>query len=313
MPKSGLTFRKIEMVEAVAKHHTVSAAALAIGISQPALTQGIKALEAELGVVLFNRTPGGLVPTAFAEPFTRYAAELRAEMAETSRELRKSEPAAKRVLHVQCGPRSYCLWVKPALSHLAETEDPFEVTTLHATHSYFDNLMAQKVDMGLVPIDVLPKSNDLILHPFSVIHNRFVCRADHPLASIQDPTLDMLRNYPLVSDSVFPRFFAMFGGDVGALSKIMDDGSVGPAIHETTLEGIIETLQNSNAIGILPPTLVESHFRPSELVMLGDLYCRLPALPIALAYHKNSANKPDIHRFIKHLERVEIEQSNFLI
>ena len=52
--KFNLTFRKIEMVEAVAKLGSVSAAARALGVSQPALTQGIKAIETELAVKLFG-------------------------------------------------------------------------------------------------------------------------------------------------------------------------------------------------------------------------------------------------------------------
>jgi hypothetical protein len=69
MVKSALTFRKLEMVEAIAKLGSVSAAAEAMGVSQPALSQGIQSIEAELGVTLFSRGPRGLQPTSFAQPF----------------------------------------------------------------------------------------------------------------------------------------------------------------------------------------------------------------------------------------------------
>ena len=47
MAKSRLTFRNIEMVEAIAKLGSMSAAARELGLSQPALTQALKAIETE--------------------------------------------------------------------------------------------------------------------------------------------------------------------------------------------------------------------------------------------------------------------------
>jgi DNA-binding transcriptional LysR family regulator len=47
---------------AVAEHRSLSAAARALGLSQPTLGRHIEALEATLGAKLFERTPAGFVP-----------------------------------------------------------------------------------------------------------------------------------------------------------------------------------------------------------------------------------------------------------
>ena len=51
---------------AVADHGSLSAAARALGQSQPTIGRHIKTLEARLGLSLFTRVPRGLVPTAGA-------------------------------------------------------------------------------------------------------------------------------------------------------------------------------------------------------------------------------------------------------
>lgn len=60
-----LNLRHLRAVAAIVRHGSMSAAAEAVSLSQPALTQGLAKLEVQLGVVLFERHPGGM--TALAE------------------------------------------------------------------------------------------------------------------------------------------------------------------------------------------------------------------------------------------------------
>ncbi|OWT63572.1 hypothetical protein CEY11_04395 [Candidimonas nitroreducens] len=59
-----LNLRHIRGLIAVHEYGSISAAAMAIGLSQPALTQGILKLESQLGEVLFERRPDGIEATA---------------------------------------------------------------------------------------------------------------------------------------------------------------------------------------------------------------------------------------------------------
>jgi DNA-binding transcriptional LysR family regulator len=51
---------------AVVRHGSLSAAARALGLTQPTLGRHVQALEARLGTRLFTRSPGGLLPTEVA-------------------------------------------------------------------------------------------------------------------------------------------------------------------------------------------------------------------------------------------------------
>src|SRR5213076_1112332 len=67
-----MDLRQLEYVVAVFDHGTFTRAAAAVHVTQPSLSQGIRALEAELGVDLFHRVGRRAVLSsageAFAEP-----------------------------------------------------------------------------------------------------------------------------------------------------------------------------------------------------------------------------------------------------
>ena len=58
-----LNLRHLRAIQAIAARGSMSAAAEAVSLSQPALTQGIAKLERQLGVTLFERRTDGMTPT----------------------------------------------------------------------------------------------------------------------------------------------------------------------------------------------------------------------------------------------------------
>ena len=70
--------RHYAALAATVRHGSLSRAARAVNLSQPALTQAISGLEASLGVTLFERGPSGMTPT---EPASLLAARAEAAIA----------------------------------------------------------------------------------------------------------------------------------------------------------------------------------------------------------------------------------------
>jgi DNA-binding transcriptional LysR family regulator len=68
-----VSLRQYEYALAVAEQGSVTAAAEALHVAQPSMSQQIRGLERELGVKLFARTPTGLVPTIVGRAFLREA------------------------------------------------------------------------------------------------------------------------------------------------------------------------------------------------------------------------------------------------
>src|SRR5690349_11124510 len=72
--------RQLEYVVAVVDHGSFSAAAAALHVAQPSLSQGVRSLEAELGVELFTRTGRSVVLSeagrALVDPARQVLADL---------------------------------------------------------------------------------------------------------------------------------------------------------------------------------------------------------------------------------------------
>src|SRR5882762_7909869 len=97
MTKPGLTVHRLELFLAVLDHGGVGRAAQAHNISQPAVSEHLRGLEAHFGVPLFERIGRGLRPTAAAreiEPFARRALALLEDAARAVGGIRSLEHGA---------------------------------------------------------------------------------------------------------------------------------------------------------------------------------------------------------------------------
>lgn len=70
MQLDALNLRHLAALVAIARLGSLSAAAQAISLTQPALTQGLAKLERRFGKPLFERRPGGMIATAAAQLLT---------------------------------------------------------------------------------------------------------------------------------------------------------------------------------------------------------------------------------------------------
>jgi DNA-binding transcriptional LysR family regulator len=73
-----LSWDLIASTMAVVEHGSFSAAARALGVTQPTIRRHVEELEATLGLTLFTRSPTGLTPTDQARNLAPYGAEIAA-------------------------------------------------------------------------------------------------------------------------------------------------------------------------------------------------------------------------------------------
>lgn len=66
MEPSALNLRHLRAVVAITEGGNIGAAVRAVNLTQPAITQGIAKLEAQIGLRLFDRQASGMIPTAAA-------------------------------------------------------------------------------------------------------------------------------------------------------------------------------------------------------------------------------------------------------
>ncbi|CAN7414650.1 LysR substrate-binding domain-containing protein [Mesorhizobium amorphae] len=103
----------LRAVETVARLGSLAAAASELGVSVSAVSQQIKRTEKQLGQTLFERTPGGLVPTEFGVVFT---ARLSAGFRELAQAVALAGEVSECTLVVSVAPAFASKWLLPRLS-----------------------------------------------------------------------------------------------------------------------------------------------------------------------------------------------------
>lgn len=82
-----MDFDQLFYFQAVARHRSITNAAIELNLTQPALSRSILRLEEEIGVPLFERKSRGVVLNQYGKVFSSYANQTLSEMKETKQKI----------------------------------------------------------------------------------------------------------------------------------------------------------------------------------------------------------------------------------
>lgn len=179
-----ITLRQLRTVQAICRLGKINLAADDLGLTGPALTLQIQQLERDAEVSLFDRTRGGMVPTAFGLAFLEAAREIE----ESLNGLEDSISAMKglRTGRLRLGVVSTGKYFAPQLIAAFRKQVPaIEINLFIGNRAeIIAKLRDHEIDialMGRPPRDFEVRSQVFGDHPLV-----FIAPADHPLAGVLD-------------------------------------------------------------------------------------------------------------------------------
>ncbi|MEI6573622.1 MAG: LysR family transcriptional regulator [Alphaproteobacteria bacterium] len=306
MTQPKLSIRQVEIVEAVARHRSVSKAANELHVTQSALSHALGVIEDGLGVKLFTRAQSGVEPTAYVEPFIARARTLRSVIADTTRELKSKAKQPVRSLTIQCGFRAGVLWVTPALAKVAAQIPELHINISYNVQSIQSDVERGITDIGLASPQQYNATDAFLVEPLGQLTNQLYASPHHPLAKLDVVTLDDLRNYPMVGNLIILPHADIFEGNPGRL------GTYDPvtrtmrcAISINTIGGVIDVLRQSDGVACLPPPLVSEAVNAGHIVQLNDeLVTHLP-IDVNIIARRSALERREVQLFINALKEVE--------
>lgn len=193
-----VTLRQLEILRAVMRYQTTIAAARMVGMSQPAVSNTIRALEVQLGFALFERINNRLFPTAAArliheesEPIFAMHGALEARV----NDLRENKAGQIRILSTPpLGHGAIPRALQRFLTRRPRLRVLFDVRQL-------DDVVAG-VESGAADLGFGLGLGD---HPTLRVEALFdgrmvcVCRSDHPLARLPMVTPAELQGHPFIA------------------------------------------------------------------------------------------------------------------
>jgi DNA-binding transcriptional LysR family regulator len=277
-----LTYRQVEFFKAIMERGTITEAANALLVSQPAVSKALKALEDELGLKLFERTQSGLMPTFEARTFYKEVArsfiglEILSGIGRELRELKHGR------LVIGVIPALAMGWMPKLVARFLQ-QFPQANLTLE-TFSSPD--IAQMVGQGRLDIGIAQAStNDVSIKRTDLFSIDTVCvmPKDHPLArkdcitprdltsvyliSLSRPDIIRKQVEELLAETgiTLPQRLEVTVG--GALCKLVGEGvGVGLVDLETAMNftsGMIEVKRFEPQIK-MPISLLQSLRRPAS-------------------------------------------------
>ncbi len=195
-----MTYRRLPSLsalrcfEAAARHRGVSRAAAELHVTPGAVSRQLRALEGELRLQLFQRTPTGLVPTAAGETLFAAARDALDRLAEGV--VAATTPTTRRVLTVGSYALFASRWLLPRLGRLRARHPGLDVTLITSSDPLelvpgrFDGVIAVAGDEprpGLAVLPLVPIATVPVCAPCMAGPGRFSWAGQHLLHSRQRP------------------------------------------------------------------------------------------------------------------------------
>ncbi|WP_137939082.1 LysR substrate-binding domain-containing protein [Chitinivorax sp. B] len=195
-----MELRHLRYFVTVAEELHFTRAAQRLHIGQPPLSQQIQALEAELGVPLFERHKRKVVLTDAGQHFLLRARQILQDTRDATEEARRAARGEIGELRIGFTSSLPLTPVLPAALHAYRQYFPKVTLTLHEmfTFDQFDALLHQRIDVGFVRFNGLEPAAGIVVKELRRDRLRAVVNLSHPLAGNDSLSIAQLRTEDLI-------------------------------------------------------------------------------------------------------------------
>jgi LysR family pca operon transcriptional activator len=265
MLNNGVKFRHLQCFLAVAQQRSLQKAAVALSITQPAVSKTLKELEGLLQVRLFERGRKKATLTPEAETFFRYAATSVSAMQQGVESMTRVRNHARSVISIGAPPTLAPFFLPTVLRTFNERVGDIQVNLITGKNAeLLGELRERKIDLvlgrHLDPKRMVGISFEhLYADPLLL-----VVRPDHPLLKAGPVDTSQIRLYPAIlpSKGTFIRHLA----DTFAVEQGI--GSPAKSIETLSVSFGRTYTNQSDAVWLVPWSAVVSDLRSGFLIKL---------------------------------------------
>ncbi len=178
-----LTVRELRVLLCVAEQGTFRKAAVALHMTQPAVTKAMADLEAKLGIKLYDRSTRGVEATVHGRSFIRHASAIFAEIRNAAQELEVISSGSAGRLIVGTVPMPAAGLLPAAIQQLLTRHPNIHVAVHEGNEVYLaEELRKRELDLVLSRMTQFGPSNDLRVEALYEDALCVIAHRSHPLA-----------------------------------------------------------------------------------------------------------------------------------
>ena len=303
-----ITLQQLKYVIEVSRSRSISKAAQNLFISQPSLSNAIKELENEIGIVIFLRTYKGIILTTEGSEFLGYARQVVEQASLLENRYSNTQPLQQ---HFSVSAQHYAFAVSAFVRLLKEYNQEEYEFTLRETKTYeiIADVKNLRSEVGILYVNDFNKKviykfleeGNLIFHQLFEADPHVFISAQNPLAKQDFVTLSDLIPYPYLSFEQGDYNSFYFSEEI--LSTISRPKNITVSDRATLFNLLIGLNGYTISTGVI------SHKLNSKEIVAVPLLVD-ERITVGYITHKNVKNSPLANIYIEYLKASIEEERN---
>jgi DNA-binding transcriptional LysR family regulator len=287
------TLRQLRAFVAVAENGSVSQAAQALSISQSAISEAVRDLEADLGVRLFDRHARGLSVTQRGHQFLRHAHAILAQVAASRRAVGEGREALTGALHLGVTSLMAGYVFSDLLARFRRANPEVTVTAIEDSGEYLEHLLiGGELDAAVMTTGGLRTRAALMVEIIEVSPFRLWLPAGHPLAAQDAIALADLASEPLITLTADE----MEQETAHLLSALSPRPRV--AFRTRSVEAVRSLVATGAGVALLPDLVYRPWSLEGDRIESRDVSGALPVVQVGVVWRRGAPLPPAAHDFI---------------
>lgn len=288
------TLRQLQYFIAVAEQGTVSGAAQAMSISQSSITEAIKELENDLGVLLFDRHPRGLTITHNGHQFLRHATNILASVSDARRSLEVKEDAMTGTLNLGVTSLVAGYVLSDLLRRYRRACPAVEVTAMEDNGSYLEHLLVGgELDIAVMTISNLRDRMALQAEIIETSPYRLWLPMGHPLGEADIISAKDIAGEPLIMltvDEIEENTGKLLSA-LGAKPHV--------AFRTRSVEAVRSLVATGAGVALLPDLVYRPWSLEGDRIESRDVSGALPVVQVGLVWRRGSSLPAAAKEFLR--------------
>ncbi|SAK51371.1 LysR family transcriptional regulator [Caballeronia catudaia] len=260
-----LKFKHLALLVALDDARNLHQAAETINVAQPSASRMLADIEEAFGFLLFERNARGMQPTPLGTAALAYARRSLADLTRFADDLDAKRRGGHGQLTVGAIMGAAPDVLAMAVTELKSERPLLNVRILGETSDQVVQLLHRReVDLALGRLTTPLQHNDFDFEPLAREAMRLVVRAGHPLADKTALALDTLVGWPWILQPITSPARGLFEDELARA------GLTTPAdiVECASIFATLQLLQNSEAVAMLPESVVRDYLRAQLLIEL---------------------------------------------
>ena len=244
-----LDIRHLRQIETLARHRNFARAASELYLSQPGLSQSIRALEAQLGQKIFDRHTRKVTPTSFGRRILELSKSILQDYDLMVRELQMLKDLEKGHIRIGIGPLAAEIFLDRAIGRLGSDYPGFTIRTkVEWVPDLIEELNIGNLDILICDTRFLKNREEYNIIDLPHYYACFVCRKGHPLSKQNRVSFTDIFDYQIATPKLPQPFIDRLGSISGHNFTSMNEFPNG--LVEAPYHLLARTISHCNAVGI---------------------------------------------------------------